>query len=247
MSSLFLRLTYGLLVAGDTCGILMEVFGHRLMEQVYGVVIPYKQFQLHRQTMYGLWVGGTMFGDTQCRKIYLNVMLIVFTGNGKGKTTASLGQAVRAVGRGKKVLMIQFVKGPWKSGEDFIDIVGKGDKRGSFELKKMGLGFVGILGDQLPKEEHSKAAKEALSYFKSELPKKDVLILDEVNVAVSLGLLTDKEVLEAVKDLPLEKIVLFTGRGAPGSFIERADLVTEMKEIKHPFNKGEFGKVVAEF
>src|SRR3989338_10171073 len=106
-------------------------------------------------------------------------MLIVFTGNGKGKTTASLGQAVRAVGRGKSVLMIQFIKGPWKSGEDFIDIIGKGDKRGSFELKKMVLGFVGILGDQLPKEEHAKAAREALKYFKEELPKRDLIILDE--------------------------------------------------------------------
>jgi len=174
-------------------------------------------------------------------------MLIVFTGNGKGKTTASLGQAVRAVGRGKNVLMIQFIKGPWKSGEDFIDIVSREDGKGSFELKKMGLGFVGILGDQLPKEEHIKAAKEALNYFKEELSKRDLIVLDEVNVAVSLGLLTAEEVLETVKDLPVEKIVLFTGRGAPDLFVERADLVTEMKEIKHPFNKGEFGKIVAEF
>ena len=143
--------------------------------------------------------------------------------------------------------MYQFIKGPWKSDEDFIDIVSKGDKNGSFELKKMGLGFVGILGDQLPKEEHIKAAKEALDYFKGELPKRDLIILDEVNVAVALGLLTAEEVLETVKDLPPEKIILFTGRGAPESFIERADLVTEMKEIKHPFSKGEFAKIVSEF
>ena len=184
-------------------------------------------------------------------------MLIVFTGNGKGKTTAALGQAVRAVGRGRNVLMIQFIKGPWKSGEDFIEIstkIGlsldgenKATGKGSFELKKMGLGFVGILGDKLPKEEHSKAAKEALNYFKSELCQRDVLILDEVNVAVSLGLLTAEEVLETIKDLPIEKIVLFTGRGAPESFIERADLVTEMKEVKHPFNKKEFAKIAIEF
>lgn len=174
-------------------------------------------------------------------------MLIVFTGNGKGKTTASLGQAVRAVGRGKKVLMIQFIKGPWKSGEDFIEIRNKEKGRGNFELKKMGLGFVSILGDKLPKEEHAKAAREALKYFREELPKRDVLILDEVNVAVSLGLLTADEVLETVKDLPLEKIVFFTGRRAPESFIKKADLVTEMKEIKHPFNKKEFAKIAVEF
>lgn len=173
-------------------------------------------------------------------------MLIVFTGNGKGKTTASLGQAVRAVGRGKNVLMIQFIKGPWKSGEDFIDLK-SADCKGSFELKKMGLGFVGILGDQLPKEEHAKAAKKALEYFKKELPKRDLLILDEVNVAVSLELLTAQEVLDSIKKLLPEKIVIFTGRDAPESFIKAADLVTEMKEIKHPFNKKQFAKIAVEF
>lgn len=174
-------------------------------------------------------------------------MFILFTGNGKGKTTAALGQAVRAVGRGRNVLMIQFIKGPWKSGEDFIKIEERTNGKGKFELKKMGLGFVGILGDQLPKEDHIKAAKIALEYFKEELSKRDLIILDEVNVAVSLGLLTADEVLETVKNLPLERIVLFTGRGAPDSFIKRADLVTEMKEIKHPFNKKEFAKIAMEF
>lgn len=167
-------------------------------------------------------------------------MLIVFTGNGKGKTTASLGQAVRSAGRGKNVLMIQFIKGSLKSGEDNIEIKNKENNRGNFEIKKMGLGFVGILGDKFPKEEHAEAARKALDYFKEELGKRDVIILDEVNVAVSLGLLTAEEVLKTVKDLPPEKIVIFTGRNAPASFIEKADLVTEMKEIKHPFNKKEF-------
>lgn len=172
-------------------------------------------------------------------------MLIVFTGNGKGKTTASLGQAVRAVGRGKNVLMIQFIKGPWKSGEDFAEL--KGGDKGNFELKKIGLGFVGILGDQLSKEEHMKAAKKALEYFQEELPKRDVIILDEINVAVSLGLITDKEVISSIKDLPSEKLVILTGRDAPESFIKRADLVTEMKEIKHPFNDGRLAKIISEF
>lgn len=173
-------------------------------------------------------------------------MLILFTGNGKGKTTASLGQAMRAVGQGRNVLMIQFIKGPWKSGEDKIIMTGKSGK-GLFELKKMGLGFVGILGDTLPKEVHAASARKALELFKEELPKRDLIVLDEVNVAVSLGLITAEEVLETVSDLAPEKIVLFTGRGAPESFIERADLVTEMKEIKHPFNKKEFAKIAIEF
>ncbi len=179
-------------------------------------------------------------------------MLVVFTGNGKGKTTAALGQAMRAVGRGKKVLMIQFIKGPWQSGEDFvrlekIDKDGKSDDRGKFLLKKMGLGFVGIMGDTLPKEEHGKAARAALDYFKKELPNWDIVILDEINVAVSTELLREDEVLSTVRGLSPEKLVIFTGRGAPFSFIQVADLVTEMKEIKHPFNKGKLGKLMIEF
>ena len=187
-------------------------------------------------------------------------MIIVFTGNGKGKTTASLGQAVRSVGRGKNVLMIQFIKGPWKSGEDFIDIKPKGSpSTGSisspqassglpaFELVKMGLGFVGIQGDALPREKHREAAEKALGYFREELPKRDVIILDEINVATSIGLLSENKVLTALREVPLEKFVILTGRGAPQSFIDLADLVTEMKEIKHPFNDGKFAKIALDF
>src|SRR3990167_7638345 len=116
-------------------------------------------------------------------------MIIVFTGNGKGKTTASLGQMVRVAGRGKKALMIQFIKGPWKSGEDDFAKLFK-IPNSKFEVRKMGKGFVGILGDKLPREEHIKAAKEALGLFSKELASGnwDLIVLDEVNVAVSLGL-----------------------------------------------------------
>lgn len=182
-------------------------------------------------------------------------MLIVFTGNGKGKTTASLGQAVRIIGRGKKVLMIQFIKGPWQSGEDFVEIhkrdmrQGTRDKESMFEVRKRGLGFVGILGDKLPREDHVKAAKDALEEFKAELAsgKWKCIILDEVNVATSLGLLKSDEVLDAIKDLEPEKLVIFTGRGAPQVFIDHADLVTEMREVKHPFNDGNLAKIMMEF
>lgn len=180
-------------------------------------------------------------------------MIILFTGNGKGKTTAALGQAARTVGRGKKVLMIQFIKGPWKSGEDFIEIskreASEGESKPEFKLVKRGLGFVGILGDRLPKEEHAKAAREALKYAQSEMRHGtwDLVILDEVNVAVSLGLITEQDVLEAVEAVPNNKFVILTGRGAPQSFIDRADLVTEMKEIKHPFNDGKMAKIAVEF
>ena len=175
-------------------------------------------------------------------------MIIVFTGDGKGKTTAALGQAVRFLGRGKKVLMIQFIKGPWRSGEDDF-----GEKfeisSADFAIKKMGKGFVGILGDKLPREEHEKAAKEALQSFESELVsgRWDLIILDEVNVAVSLGLIRAGEVLEAVKKVPDKKFVILTGRGAPKEFIDVAHLVTEMREVKHPFNEGKIAEIAMEF
>ena len=113
----------------------------------------------------------------------------------------------------------------------------------------MGLGFVGILGDKLPKATHTEAAQKALKYAKSEIKNGawDLIILDEINVAVSLGLLIKKEVLDTVAGLPEEKFVIFTGRDAPQEFIDRADLVTEMKEIKHPFNNGKMAKIAMEF
>src|SRR3989344_1029645 len=164
-------------------------------------------------------------------------MLIVFTGNGKGKTTASLGQMLRMVGRGKRALMIQFIKGPWKSGED------ESYKRlmPELEIRKMGLGFVGILGDTLPRAKHKEAAANALSMFEKELKSKkwDLLVLDEVNVAVGLKIISASAVLKAVKKTPLETFVSRTGRDPPASFIQAAHLATEMREIKHPFNKGE--------
>lgn len=175
-------------------------------------------------------------------------MIILFTGNGKGKTTSSLGQMVRVVGRGKNALMIQFIKGPWRSGEDDFAEKFKIPAE-SFQVKKMGLGFVGILGDKLPIEEHMKAAEEGLKLFKKEAAsgKWQLIILDEINVAVSLKLLKPEQVFEAVKDYPKEKLLILSGRNAPKEFIDIANLVTEMKEIKHPFNDGELAKLGVEF
>lgn len=183
-------------------------------------------------------------------------MIIVFTGNGKGKTTASLGQMMRMVGRGHHALMIQFIKGPWKSGEDFIDVIKKDHATlrhdsgsSTFKLMKMGLGFVGILGDTLPRAEHMRAAERALAYFEKELMVKKwrLIVLDEINVAVQLKLLKPATVLKALKKTPLETFVILTGRGAPPSFIKAAHLATEMREIKHPFNKGELAKIALDF
>ena len=170
-------------------------------------------------------------------------MILLFTGNGKGKTTASLGQMVRVIGRGKNALMIQFIKGPWRSGEDeFGERFKIEDLR--FKIVKMGLGFVGILGDKLPREEHRKAAEKALEFFKKEAAsgKWQLIVLDEINVAVSIGILNAERVLEAIKDYPKENLLILSGRNAPQEFVDIANLVTEMKEIKHPFNDGELAK-----
>lgn len=163
-------------------------------------------------------------------------MIYVFTGDGKGKTTAALGQALRAVGEGKRVLMVQFIKGPWKSGEDESARL----LASHFKLVKMGKGFVGIMGDTLPREEHEKAAEEALAYAKKEITSGnwDIVILDEINNAVSLGLISKERVLELINLIPNTLHLIMTGRDAPKEFIDAADLVTEMRDIKHPYEKG---------
>ena len=163
-------------------------------------------------------------------------MILVNTGNGKGKTTAALGAAFRAVGEGKRVLMIQFIKGPWKSGEDDAAKL----LSPHFELRKMGKGFVGILGDSLPREEHEAAAREALGVAKREVINGDwdLLILDEVNNALDLQLLDLGDVLAFIDAFPKEKHLILTGRNANPEIIARADIATEMGELKHVYNEG---------
>lgn len=182
-------------------------------------------------------------------------MIIVFTGNGKGKTTAALGQAIRALGQNKKVLVIQFIKGHWVSGEHkFFDKLKLNKK--NFKLVRAGKGFVKILGDKTPFSEHKKAAQNALKLVEREInpptggQKWDLIILDEINVAVSLGLIKTSEVLKIIDKYPRQSVsmdIILTGRNAPKSFIKIADIATEMKEVKHPFQKREKAKKGIEF
>ena len=168
-------------------------------------------------------------------------MFIIFTGNGKGKTTAALGQALRAIGNGKRVLMVQFIKGPWRSGEDISSKKLSPD----FRLVKMGKGFVGIMGDALPREEHRSAARRALGYITKEAKsgKWDMVICDEINNAVRLNLISARDALHVAGVTKRKGVhIIFTGRDAPESFLKRADLVSEMREVKHPFRKGVQGR-----
>ncbi|HXG74770.1 MAG TPA: cob(I)yrinic acid a,c-diamide adenosyltransferase [Candidatus Nitrosotenuis sp.] len=163
-------------------------------------------------------------------------LVIVYTGKGKGKTTAALGIALRAVGHSYKTCMIQFIKGSWHYGEM------SSSKRlePEFELTAVGKGFVGILDDKTPKETHQKIAQEAIQIGKEKIlsGKYDIVILDEINYAVDLGLVDVQQVLDLIRSKPADVSLVLTGNHARQEIIDVADLVTEMKEVKHPFQRG---------
>ena len=163
-------------------------------------------------------------------------LVIVYTGNGKGKTTAALGMALRAIGYDHKVCMLQFIKGSWHYGE--MDSSKKLEP--NLELIAVGKGFVGILDDNSPKEEHMKYAAEALKICREKIfsEKYDVVILDEVNYAINLELISIEDIIKLIKEKPDDLDLVLSGNHAKNEIIELADLVTEMKEIKHPFKSG---------
>jgi len=162
-------------------------------------------------------------------------LVMVFTGNGKGKTTAALGLGMRAWGQGKKVLVLQFIKGRWRYGE----LRAAGQLGENFEIRQLGEGFT-YLNNEITMEEHRAAARAALQDAGEELARArvDVLILDEILYALKLKLITLAEVLALLDRKPAQMHLVLTGRGAPPEIIERADLVTEMKEIKHHYARG---------
>jgi len=163
-------------------------------------------------------------------------LVIVYTGGGKGKTSAALGLVLRAVGYNHKVCMVQFVKGSWHYGE--LDSAKR--LAPEFEMITAGKGFVGILDDKSPREDHVKAANDTLMISREKIAsgKFDVVILDEINYAIQLELLKLDDVIDLIKSKPAELDLVLTGNHAAKEVIELADLVTEMKEIKHPFKSG---------
>lgn len=163
-------------------------------------------------------------------------IVIVYTGNGKGKTTASLGVALRAIGHGLRVCMVQFIKGEWHYGE--LNSIKKLEP--DFELIVAGKGFIGIIDDDHAFEEHVRAARTALDIVeqKISLDTFDIIILDEINYAVHLGVLQLADVMKILQNRPKHLSLILTGNHACEEIIMLADLVTEMKEIKHPYKKG---------
>jgi cob(I)alamin adenosyltransferase len=162
-------------------------------------------------------------------------LILINTGPGKGKTTAAMGTALRAVGNGMKVLMLQFLKGSWHYGElDAVEAF-----NGSFVLKQMGRGFVKIGGAETDPEDIrmvEEAWQEARQAILS--GEWDMVVLDEINYAISYGMLNPARVVETLQQRPEMVHVILTGRNAHPSLVEIADTVTEMREIKHAYEKG---------
>ncbi len=160
-------------------------------------------------------------------------LIMVNTGNGKGKTTAALGLAFRALGHNLPVCIIQFIKGTWKYGEmtlaeRFVDLL---------EFHVMGKGFTWESKDP---EQDCLAAREGWELAKERITAgvHHLLILDEFTYAIKLGMVDEAEVLDALRHKPADMHILITGRGASPALLELADLVTEMHEVKHPYHAG---------
>jgi cob(I)alamin adenosyltransferase len=157
----------------------------------------------------------------------------VYTGNGKGKTSAAFGLALRAIGRGLKVYIIQFIKGGFDYGELYI-----ADKLPGLRLKAFGRGK--FVSEKKPDKEDVDLAEEALKTAEEAVKSHeyDVIVLDEVNVALNLRLIETERVLRLIREKPVQTELVLTGRKAPKEIIKVADLVTEMTEVKHPYNSG---------
>ncbi|NEP57586.1 MAG: cob(I)yrinic acid a,c-diamide adenosyltransferase [Symploca sp. SIO2G7] len=166
-------------------------------------------------------------------------LIIVNTGNGKGKTTASLGMVLRSLGHGYRVAIVQFIKGAWEPAEKTAFqhwTIATNGKPPQLEFYAMGEGFT---WDTQDRERDIAKAQEAwaksLEFILN--PDFQLVLLDEVNVALKLGYLDIQEILAGLEQKPVDSHIILTGRGAPKALIERADLVTEMTLVKHPFRE----------
>jgi cob(I)alamin adenosyltransferase len=163
-------------------------------------------------------------------------LIVVITGNGKGKTTSALGMAVRACGHGLRVCIIQFMKGDLYAGE--WDGIKRMDC--AIELHSTGKGFCGIQGNPYPWAEHRANAQDAIDLVHEKIDSGnfDIMILDEINNALKLKLVDLEQVLEILRDKPPLMHLILTGRNAHPVVIELADTVSEINEIKHAYRKG---------
>ncbi|MBD2043461.1 cob(I)yrinic acid a,c-diamide adenosyltransferase [Microcoleus sp. FACHB-672] len=159
-------------------------------------------------------------------------LIVVHTGNGKGKTTAALGMVLRSLGHGYRVAIVQFIKGAWEPAEKVVF----SRWADQLEFHALGEGFTWETQDRqrdIEKAQH--AWQTGLEFIRN--PEFKLVLLDEINVALKLGYLSVEEVLAGLTQKPADSHVILTGRGAPAALIDQADLVTEMTLIKHPFRE----------
>lgn len=168
-------------------------------------------------------------------------LVMVFTGDGKGKTTAALGAALRAVGAGWRVAVVQFVKAPLS----YAETVAASRLAPELTFVSAGRGFLPA-GKDADLTEHAAAAREALDLCRHQRDA-DLLVLDEVNFALARNLLSLEEVFAFLDGRPPAQTVILTGRGAPEPLVDRADLVTEMREVRHPYARGVAARKGIEF
>ncbi|MGL5834425.1 MAG: cob(I)yrinic acid a,c-diamide adenosyltransferase [Waterburya sp.] len=165
-------------------------------------------------------------------KIDQKGLIIVNTGNGKGKTTAALGMVMRSLGHGYKVAIVQFIKGAWEPAEKAV--LNKWSDQ--LEFHAMGEGFTWDTQDRERDIEKATAAwATSLEYILN--PEYRLVLLDEINIALKLGYLDVETVIDGLARKPEDSHVILTGRGAPEQLIAIADLVTEMSLVKHPFRE----------
>lgn len=170
-------------------------------------------------------------------------LVILNTGNGKGKTTAALGTAFRAMGHGWRVCMVQFIKGKWKPGE--VRMAQK-VPAGQFEIIPMGEGFTWE-SENLNKDKAT--AQRAWEIAKTKLLSGEyqLMILDEITYTISYNFLELEDILETIRNRPSNVNVILTGRRAHPALVELADLVSEVQEVKHPYRQGILAQVGIEY
>lgn len=157
-------------------------------------------------------------------------LIHIYTGNGKGKTTSALGCSLRAVGQGLKVCFIQFMKG-YEYGETKIKIK-------NLKVKQFGRAI--FVNKENPNKKDIELARKGFEFAKKVINSKEynLVVLDEINVAIDFNLIKLKDVLELIKNKPKEVEIVLTGRNAKKELIELADYVSEINEVKHPYQKG---------
>lgn len=169
-------------------------------------------------------------------------LVYLYTGEGEGKTTNAIGLAIRAVGHGFRAIVVQFLKGNPDIGEYRVQRL----LAPLYQVHQFGSRH--CIDLQHPRAGDKKLAREALEFAKRALEQKPrILVLDEVNLAVAFGLVPKEEVLQLMERVPPETVLVLTGRRAPREFIERADLVTEMRLVKHPYQRGFIGRRGVEY